>query len=149
VYLVVQMVVDRQQETIAAMYKSWPFVKVTMDMMAMVLAKADDSTMQLYEGKLVDKSLHHVGEELRKSFRKTREAVLSIVGAGSVLGSGARQAWFRRFSTSVKLLVLQPYTLPFLSRAWHISASPHPHQRPHLLGIQCRLCLPSLPWPCY
>lgn len=93
IYLPVQVVANGQQATIAAMYKSWPFFKVTMDMMAMVLAKADDSTMQLYEDKLVDKSLHHIGKELRKSFRKTREAVLSIVGAGSVLGSGALQAF--------------------------------------------------------
>ena len=71
------------------MYKEWYFFKVTMDMMAMVLAKADDITMQLYEAKLVDPELHEIGDGLRKSFKAARSAVFDIVGAGSVLGSGA------------------------------------------------------------
>lgn len=83
------MLEDGHRGAIDAMYKDWPFFKVTFDMIAMVLAKADDATVQLYEAKLVDPSLHPMGERLRESFRRTREAVLSIVGAESVLGSGA------------------------------------------------------------
>ena len=71
------------------MYAKWPFFKVTMDMMAMVLAKGDEMTLSMYEAKLVEPELHPVGNELRASFRKARQAVLSIVGDASVLGSGA------------------------------------------------------------
>ena len=84
-----QAVEGGKRDAICAMYKDWPFFRVTLDMMAMVLAKADDSTVQLYEAKLVEPELHKVGEALRASFRKTRAAVLDIVGETSVLGSGA------------------------------------------------------------
>lgn len=71
------------------MYTAWPFFRVTMDMMAMVLAKGDEVTLTMYEAKLAPKELHPVGEELRGSFRRAREAVLTIVGDASILGSGA------------------------------------------------------------
>lgn len=72
-----------------AMYKEWPFFRVTVDMLAMVLAKADENIVKLYEAKLVEPELHSVGERLRASYRAAREAVLSIVGEASVLGTGA------------------------------------------------------------
>ena len=80
---------EGKRKQLEEMYKQWPFFKTTMDMMAMVLAKADDSTVQLYEAKLVEPALHEVGEKLRESFRKSRDAVLRITGSGSVLGKGA------------------------------------------------------------
>lgn len=85
----VQIREDGRGDVLDAMYSKWPFFKVTMDMMAMVLAKGDEATLSLYEAKLVEPELHPVGEELRGSFRKARQAVLSIVGDESVLGSGA------------------------------------------------------------
>lgn len=80
---------DGRGDVLDAMYASWPFFRVTMDMMAMVLAKGDEATLSMYEAKLVDAQLHPVGDELRGSFRRARQAVLTIVGEASVLGSGA------------------------------------------------------------
>lgn len=83
-----QVTEDGRGDQLEAMYSTWPFFKVTMDMIAMVLAKGDESTVSLYEVKLVQPELHHVGDTLRGSFATARKAVLSIVGDTSVLGSG-------------------------------------------------------------
>lgn len=83
------MTEDGRGDDLEAMYTTWPFFKVTMDMIAMVLAKGDESTVSLYEAKLVQPDLHFVGDNLRGSFATARQAVLSIVGNTSVLGSGA------------------------------------------------------------
>lgn len=82
------MTEDGRGEDLEAMYSTWPFFKVTMDMIAMVLAKGDESTVSLYEAKLVQPELHSVGDALRGSFQTARKSVLSIVGDKSVLGSG-------------------------------------------------------------
>lgn len=71
------------------MYKAWPFFRVTLDMIAMVVAKADATTVKLYEEKLVRTDLKPIGADLRKAFHLARESLLSIIGNKSVLGSGA------------------------------------------------------------
>lgn len=86
------MTEDGRGEHLEAMYSKWPFFKVTMDMIAMVLAKGDESTVSLYEAKLVPQELYPVGNALRGSFATARTTVLSIVGSTSVLGSGAKLA---------------------------------------------------------
>lgn len=72
------------------MYQAWPFFRVTLDMIAMVMAKADATTVELYETKLVRSDLQYIGKELRSSFHLARNSLLSIIGNKSVLGSGAR-----------------------------------------------------------
>jgi phosphoenolpyruvate carboxylase len=84
-----QALTKNQKSQIDAMYKDWPFFKVTLDMLAMVLAKADDITLGLYEEKLVDPALHYIGQQIRTSFRQAHKAILCIVGDSSVLGHGA------------------------------------------------------------
>jgi phosphoenolpyruvate carboxylase len=83
-----QVTEDGRGDELERMYTTWPFFKVTMDMIAMVLAKGDESIVSLYENKLVASDLHAVGNELRSSFATARKAVLSIVGDTSVLGTG-------------------------------------------------------------
>eukprot|EP00892_Ulva_mutabilis_P004795 jgi/Ulvmu1/2688/UM014_0144.1 len=101
---------DGRGDVLDAMYAKWPFFRVTMDMMAMVLAKGDEMTLSLYEAKLVDPELHPVGDELRASFRKARQAVLSIVGDQSVLGSGQRSKSTQILASKLKLR--SPYVVP-------------------------------------
>ena len=47
------------------MYANWPFFQTTIDLVEMVLAKADPSISMLYDKMLVPKELTYVGELLR------------------------------------------------------------------------------------
>ena len=47
------------------MYETWPFFQTTVDLVEMVLAKADPSISTLYDRMLVPKELAYVGEMLR------------------------------------------------------------------------------------
>eukprot|EP00898_Chlorokybus_atmophyticus_P001914 jgi/Chlat1/2723/Chrsp182S08756 len=60
------------------MYKRWPFFRVTMDLLEMVLAKADPSIAAHYDQSLVDKSLWGFGAELRQLFAETVEELLKV-----------------------------------------------------------------------
>jgi phosphoenolpyruvate carboxylase len=50
------------------MYANWPFFQGTIDLIEMVLAKADPAISMLYEKMLVPKELTYVGELLRTKY---------------------------------------------------------------------------------
>ena len=53
------------------MYQDWPFFRVTLDMIAMVIGKSSVRIQKLYENELVqDKELLEIGENLRDKFGK-------------------------------------------------------------------------------
>ena len=62
-----QMKNDGKLGTLRAMYQGWPFFKVTMDLIEMVLAKADPAVAAYYEKELVEPSLHAFGAQLRQA----------------------------------------------------------------------------------
>lgn len=70
------------------MYDNWPFFQGTIDMVEMVLAKADLRVVQMYEGMLVDKGLYPFGAMLRERLALLRKLLLQVVQRGSLLDGG-------------------------------------------------------------
>ncbi len=67
------------------MYRQWPFFKVTLDMVEMVLAKADPRITMMYERELVDPSLHEFGAHLRALYFLTESKLLEVTGHSNLL----------------------------------------------------------------
>ena len=67
------------------MYREWPFFKVTLDMVEMVLAKADPRIAVLYERELVKPELHEFGAHLRSLFFLTETKLLEVTGHSNLL----------------------------------------------------------------
>ena len=74
-------------ETLREMYKTWPFFRVTMDLIEMVLAKADPTVARLYEKELVEEQYHGFGEQLRKALVSTIDIVLEVTEHPDLLTS--------------------------------------------------------------
>jgi len=72
-------------ETLAAMYQGWPFFRSTLDLMAMVLAKASPAIAAQYDEVLVPEELGRIGEELRTRLGRTVESVLRVTGQEALL----------------------------------------------------------------
>jgi phosphoenolpyruvate carboxylase len=94
------------------MYQQWPFFKVTLDMVEMVLAKADPRITVLYERELVDPELHEFGAHLRQLFFLTENKLLEVTGHSNLLegptgASGAQLCELRQ-----KLNLRTPYITP-------------------------------------
>ena len=72
-------------EDLRAMYRDWPFFKVTVDMLEMVLAKSEKRIAQLYEDELVDPSLHGFGKKLGSSYDETLKMLLQVTSHDALL----------------------------------------------------------------
>jgi phosphoenolpyruvate carboxylase len=68
-----------------AMYGGWPFFRATLDLIEMVLAKADARIAAHYEHVLVPPALHALGADLRRRLPATADAVLAIAGRTGLL----------------------------------------------------------------
>ncbi|XP_023645073.1 phosphoenolpyruvate carboxylase 4 isoform X2 [Capsella rubella] len=62
------------------MYKEWPFFQSTIDLIEMVLAKADIPIAKHYDEELVSENRRGIGSELRKELLTTEKYVLVISG---------------------------------------------------------------------
>lgn len=67
-------------EELQAMYREWPFFQSTVDLIEMVLAKADLPIAKHYDEVLVAPMRQPVGAELREAFHVTEKFVLLISG---------------------------------------------------------------------
>lgn len=67
-------------EDIRAMYREWPFFQSTLDLIEMVLGKADIPIAKHYDEVLVSASRQALGEELRKELATAGQYVLLITG---------------------------------------------------------------------
>ncbi|KAL0814473.1 hypothetical protein Bca101_070916 [Brassica carinata] len=67
-------------DDLQAMYKEWPFFQSTIDLIEMVLAKADIPIAKHYDEQLVSESRRGLGSELRKELLTTEKYVLVISG---------------------------------------------------------------------
>ncbi|KAM5567597.1 phosphoenolpyruvate carboxylase 4 [Rosa sericea] len=67
-------------EDLKAMYKEWPFFQSTIDLIEMVLGKADVPISKHYDEVLVSKSRRHLGDELRMELLATEKLVLVVSG---------------------------------------------------------------------
>jgi phosphoenolpyruvate carboxylase len=60
------------------MYDAWPFFRSTIDLIEMVLAKADVRIAALYDRELVPPDLQPLGEELRAKLDAATSAILRV-----------------------------------------------------------------------
>ncbi|MBI2943909.1 MAG: phosphoenolpyruvate carboxylase [Candidatus Wallbacteria bacterium] len=78
-----------QGPVLAEMVRGWPFFSATLDLVEMVLAKADTGIAARYEEALVPAGLQPFGAELRERFDRTRWAVLALAGHERLLEANA------------------------------------------------------------
>lgn len=73
--------IDRGElDALRAMYRDWPFFRSTLDLIEMVLAKAEPNIAEQYHRRLVPESLRSLGEQLIDALGTTRDAVLQVTG---------------------------------------------------------------------
>ena len=96
------------KETLIEMYYSWTFFHVTLDLVEMVLYKADPRVVKVYDEILVEESLHDVGDELRTLFSKAKKFLAEVTGHG-LLGLAASSA---NPMLSQKIKLRTPYMTP-------------------------------------
>ncbi|WP_445360639.1 phosphoenolpyruvate carboxylase [Microbulbifer sp. EKSA005] len=87
------------------MSRQWPFFQGVVDMLEMVLAKADPRVASWYEERLTqDEDLIHLGVSLRDRLAHTVEALKQLTGRESLLDNNPVMRWSIR--------VRDPYTDP-------------------------------------
>ena len=67
------------------MYRDWPFFRSTLDLIEMVLAKADARIAAHYERQLVPPELTGLGADLRGRLDDTTRHVLAVTGRERLL----------------------------------------------------------------
>lgn len=71
---------EQEGHSLETLYQQWPFFSSTLDLIEMVLAKADPRIFSRYNQTLVPENLKGMGDELLKRFKHTREKVLEMTG---------------------------------------------------------------------
>ncbi|KPY35118.1 phosphoenolpyruvate carboxylase [Pseudomonas syringae] len=72
-------------EVLAQMREQWPFFRTRIDMLEMVLAKADAEIARLYDERLVSAELQHLGAHLRDLLSQACNVVLGLTGQKQLL----------------------------------------------------------------
>jgi len=74
-------------ERLREMSKLWPFFRMYMDMLEMVIAKTDADVVAYYEERLLesDSSIKAIGETLRKRLARIRQLILRITDQKELL----------------------------------------------------------------
>ncbi|AZE93369.1 Phosphoenolpyruvate carboxylase [Pseudomonas orientalis] len=72
-------------ELLAQMREQWPFFRTRIDMLEMVLAKADADIARLYDERLVQPDLLPLGAHLRDLLSQACEVVLGLTGQSQLL----------------------------------------------------------------
>ncbi|KAI3774942.1 hypothetical protein L1987_49506 [Smallanthus sonchifolius] len=110
------------------MYKTWPFFRVTIDLVEMVFAKGDPGIAALNDKLLVSSDLLKFGESLRNNYVETKNLLLQIVGHKDLLESDPylKQRLRLRDSYITTLNVCQAYTLKRIRDPnYHVQLRPH------------------------
>ncbi|MEG7363081.1 phosphoenolpyruvate carboxylase [Pseudomonas citronellolis] len=89
------------------MREQWPFFRARIDMLEMVLAKADGEIAQLYDERLVQSKLRPLGAHLRDLLSQALRVVLGLTGQQRLLA----QATETRESIAVRNIYLDPLHL--------------------------------------
>jgi phosphoenolpyruvate carboxylase len=71
---------DGAAEPLREMYEHWPFFRSTIELIEMVLAKAEPQIAAHYDRLLVPEELKPIGEDLRARLRRAAELVRSVTG---------------------------------------------------------------------
>ncbi|MDY7559308.1 phosphoenolpyruvate carboxylase [Pseudomonas sp. 10B1] len=72
-------------DLLAQMREQWPFFRTRIDMLEMVLAKADSDIARLYDERLVEPHLQHLGTHLRDLLSQACQVVLGLTGQSQLL----------------------------------------------------------------
>ncbi|MBK7996053.1 MAG: phosphoenolpyruvate carboxylase [Blastocatellia bacterium] len=78
-----------REAELVTMYNEWPFFKTTIDLLEMVLAKAEPAIAAQYDEALVPEELKSLGADLRNRFDETVKVILKIVGHQKLLESNS------------------------------------------------------------
>jgi phosphoenolpyruvate carboxylase len=76
---------EGKEGALRTLARQWPFFRSVLDLLDMVLAKADADIAAYYDRVLVPDELRPLGQELRGKARRTMEAVLSTKGESKLL----------------------------------------------------------------
>ena len=76
---------NAERETCREMYRVWPFFRSTIDLLQMVLAKADAGIAAHYDRHLVPPDLQGLGRALRVRLQRAIDAVLFVTGQTRLL----------------------------------------------------------------
>jgi phosphoenolpyruvate carboxylase len=74
-----------ERDTLRRMYGEWSHFRSVMDLMEMVLAKADGRMAREYERRLVAEPLHPLGAELRERLARAGAKLLEVTGHRELL----------------------------------------------------------------
>jgi phosphoenolpyruvate carboxylase len=96
------------------MYDRWPFFRGLLDLIEMVMAKADPRVTAFYDRQLAaDRpDLQAFGDELRASFAQTKKAVLEIVRHGDLLAGVTEGRSAATPELEEKIRLRAPYVAP-------------------------------------
>ncbi len=93
-----------ERPMLEAMIRGWPFFQTHLDMLEMVLAKADPDIARTYEARLVPERLWPLGERLRQRLKQAIECVCAVKGQSELLEHSP--------AVANSLRVRNPYTDP-------------------------------------
>ncbi|XP_076951177.1 phosphoenolpyruvate carboxylase 4-like [Bidens hawaiensis] len=74
-------------DELRAAYKEWPFFQSTLDLIEMILGKADIPIVKHYDEVLVSENRRELGEQLRNELKDTEKYVLVVTGQERLYGS--------------------------------------------------------------
>jgi phosphoenolpyruvate carboxylase len=74
-----------EAELLRTMYREWPPFQSAVDLMAMVLAKADGRIAAEYDRRLVAADLQPLGEDLRARLARAADGIRSVLGHANLL----------------------------------------------------------------
>ncbi|WQG58688.1 phosphoenolpyruvate carboxylase [Pseudomonas sp. RTB3] len=74
-----------ESDLLAQMREQWPFFRTRIDMLEMVLAKADSDIARMYDERLVEPRLQHLGAHLRDLLSQACGVVLGLTGQSQLL----------------------------------------------------------------
>jgi phosphoenolpyruvate carboxylase len=78
-----------EREALREMYREWPFFRSVIDLLEMVLAKAEPAIAAEYDRRLVSPALRPLGADLRSRLVRARLAVLDVTGHAELIASNA------------------------------------------------------------
>ncbi|KAI5661859.1 hypothetical protein M9H77_21182 [Catharanthus roseus] len=118
----------RNLQMLRDMYNEWPFFRVTVDLIEMVLAKGDPGIAALYDKLLVSEELCPFGERLRNNYEETKNLILQVAGHKELLEGDPylRQRLRLRDPYITTLNVCQAYTLKRIrDPSYNVKVRPH------------------------
>ena len=110
------------KKTLTKMEKDWPFFNSTMDILDMVISKADPEISKIYEDNLADYKLKKVGKKLRLQFHEIKKLNKQITPKEIIKARKEfRTSVIVRNIYSEVLNIIQAATMSKLSRKKHNS----------------------------